>query len=396
MPRRKTDATKDDVAAPETPDASEEIRPGAEAASQPETGALPPAGAESEPAPQPAATESAEAVATVTVDEAAAGDPAAAAAEPSAPEAAERAPEPAPEQAAEQAAERAAEPVAVEEREADHHEDHGEEEGWSLPARVLTALVLLLAGAGLGIWAAPKIAPVLPAGMKPVADWLTPGAGMAETEIAALRGQLDQGLSGVETRLAALPTPDDLDQRIASAVDGARGELAGEIDALRQAVGQIDPTAARQRLDRLDAGLKGQEAELSALKEQLAGAAAASGQLSDEAIKNLNVYNAEMQGLRAETGALQDRVSALATRIDEVAANAEREIATAQTRVGDMPRRSRCTGGPRSSRRRPPRSAPPRRAPRWRWCARRWRAASPSPTRSARSRAGRASAFPPG
>ncbi|HET9067334.1 MAG TPA: hypothetical protein VFN28_01730, partial [Amaricoccus sp.] len=247
----------------------------------------------------------------------------------------------------------ATEPVlqsAAEAPRPDHAGDHAaahpdeaveeEDEGWSLPARVLTALVLVLVGVALGIWAAPKIAPVLPSGMKPVADWLTPGASSAEAEIAALRAELDQGLSGVESRFAALPAPEAADQRIAAAVGSAKGELSGEIAALKRTVGQIDPTAARQQLDRLDAAVKGQEAELAALKEQLAGATAASGQRSDEAVDNLNVYSAEVEGLRAEMGTLQDKVSALATRIDQVAADADRQIATAQTRVGEIQTRA--------------------------------------------------------
>ena len=310
MPRRKNDATPDDVAAPETPGGGEEngreIQAAADAAGD---DGLPPPGAESEPAPQAVPTEPVEAV---TVD---AGPP-------------ETIPAPAPE------------PPAEERRFAEeHHEEAGEEEaGWSLPARVLTALVLLLAGAGLGLWAAPKLAPMLPSGMKPVADWLTPGSGAAEAEaeIAALRTDLDQGLGGVEARFADLPSGTDVDQRIGAAVGAAQGALAGEIATLKETVGQIDLTATRQQLDRLDAAMKGQAAELGDLKEQLAGTAAARGQLNEEAVQKLDVYSAEVQGLRAEMGTLQDNVSALAARIDEVAANADREIATAQTRVGEI------------------------------------------------------------
>ena len=200
--------------------------------------------------------------------------------------------------------------------------------------------MLLLAGAGLGIWGAPKLAPMLPSGMKPVADWLTPGAGTAEAEIAALRAELDQGLGGVEARFADLPSGSDVEQRIGAAVGAAQDAVAGEIAALKQTVGQIDPAAARQRLDRLDTAVQGQVTELKALKDQLAGTAATSGQLSDEAVQKLDVYSAEVQGLRAEMGALQDKVSGLATRIDEVAANADREIATARTEVGEIQTRA--------------------------------------------------------
>jgi hypothetical protein len=173
--------------------------------------------------------------------------------------------------------------------------------------------------------------------MDPVADWLTPGADDAEAEVAALRAQLDQGLSGVEARFADLPSAGDVDQRVSAAVGAARDELAAEVAALRQSVGQIDAAATRQRLDRLDTALQGQAGELTALKEQLQ---AASGQLSQEAVQQIDVYSAEVQGLRDQMRALQDQVSGLAARIDEVAANAEQQIATARSRVGEIQTRA--------------------------------------------------------
>jgi hypothetical protein len=172
--------------------------------------------------------------------------------------------------------------------------------------------------------------------MQPVANWLTPGVVGAETEVAELRTRLDEGLGGVEARFADLPSGTDVDTRIASAVDAAQTKLAADIATLRQTVAQMDGADTRQRLDRLDAAVQGQVAELSSIKEQLAGGVAASGQLSEEAAQKIDVYSAELEGLRAEMGTLQDKVSGLASRVDEVAANAEREIATAQTRVGEI------------------------------------------------------------
>jgi hypothetical protein len=74
-------------------------------------------------------------------------------------------------------------------------------------------------------------------------------------------------------------------------------------------------------------------AELKALKDQLSGSTAASGQLSEDAAKKIDVYRAELDGLRAEMSALQDKVGGLSTRIDQVAANADRKIETAQSQV---------------------------------------------------------------
>ena len=71
MPRRKTDAANEDVAAPEALGGGPEIRPEGEVPPEGAADALPPAGAESQPAPR---TEAAEPVEAVTVDEAAAAD----------------------------------------------------------------------------------------------------------------------------------------------------------------------------------------------------------------------------------------------------------------------------------------------------------------------------------
>ena len=308
MPKRRADATEDDPVTPETGGAGDEIRSDATAG---EPDPLPAAGAESEPAVQPEPPVGT--VETVTVDEAAA--------EP-APEAAPR-PEP------------TAEPAHAEVRE-DLSEEHHEEEGMSLAARLLTVLLLLIAGAALGIWGAPRLAPLLPSGLAPVADWLTPGRSDAEAEIAALRERVEGQIGGVETRLAELKPADDIDARIASAVGASDTKLSAEIGALQEALKANDGADVRQRLDRLDATLQGQAAELGTLKDQLSGATEASGQLNDEAVQKIDVYRGEVDGLRAEMGTLGDKVAALATRIDEVAAEADRQIQTAQSKVGEV------------------------------------------------------------
>ncbi len=314
MPRRKTDATKDDVAAPETSDGADEIRPEPLAGTgAPESESLLPAGAESEPAPR---TEPVEIVDAVTVDETEAA-PVIADAPPSEPERGDE-------------SDPATEPLRFTEEEP--HEE--EEAGWSFAAKALTGLVLLLAGAALGVWAGPRLAPMLPSGMKPVADWLSPADGAAE--IDALRAQLDQEISGVGTRIADLPSGSDVEGRIGAAVSASEEKLAAEIATLRESLGQLDGAGTRQQLDRLDTAIQGQGAELAALKDQLAGSTATSGQLSEETVQRIDVYRGELDGLRAEFGSLQDKVSGLATRIDEVAANADREIATAQSRVGEV------------------------------------------------------------
>lgn len=303
MPKRKADATEDDPVTPGEGDVPPEATGEATPTDQEP---LPAPGAESEPEQPPPPPEAP--VETVTVDEA--------------------------------VSEPVGEPGPASEARDEPADDHHDDDGMSWPARLLAALVLVIAGAALGIWGAPRLAPLLPSGLQPVADWLAPGKADTEAEIAALRADLDQKVGGVETRLADLASGDDIDARIATAVGAADTRLSAEIAALKEALGANDDTDIRQRLDRLESGLEGRSAELQALKDQLSGATAASGQLNEEAVSRIDVYSGQVDGLRAEMGSLGDKVAALATRVDEVAAEADRQIQTAQSRVGEIQARA--------------------------------------------------------
>jgi hypothetical protein len=224
------------------------------------------------------------------------------------------------------------EPAAAAEGIEEAHEPE-EEAGGSLASKVLAGLVLLLIGAGLALWGAPRLAQHLPSGIAGVAEWLTPGARDAEVRIAELDVRLEQRLGGVESRLSGLAGLEEVDARIGAAVDAAAARLDGEIAAVRESVERLGSNDLPQQLARLQSTLEGQGAELATLKEQLSGTEAASGQLSEEAVARIDVYQAELDGLRAEVGTLQDRVAGLATQVGQAVQNAEREIESARTRV---------------------------------------------------------------
>jgi hypothetical protein len=216
------------------------------------------------------------------------------------------------------------------------YEAHEEEAGTSWATRLLVALVLLIAGAGLGLWAAPKVAPMLPSGLAPVAEWLTPGRQEAAAEIAALEGRIDSTSADVQARLADLPSADDLDGRVSAAVGDLETRLRSEIEAVRSSLVQPDDSALRQRLDRVESGIEGQTAELATLKQQLEGTTAAGGQVSQDAINRIDTYRAELEGLRAEMATLQDQVGTLASRVDQAAAAADRQVTAAQSKVEEI------------------------------------------------------------
>ncbi len=227
---------------------------------------------------------------------------------------------------------------AVAARDRETAEDYAEEEhGSSFAAKALTWLVLLLAGAGLGIWAAPKIAPSLPSGMAPVAAWLSPGQNAAEARIAELETRLDAGLSDVGAQVAALDASGDVEAALASVRSELEARIAGTESALtelRDTVSGLDGAETRQRLGRVEAALEGQVAELAGLKDQLtAGGTTAVGAIGAEQV---DLYRSQVEGLRAEMGAVSDSVSVLSSRIDEVAATADRSISAAQLKVEEV------------------------------------------------------------
>lgn len=194
---------------------------------------------------------------------------------------------------------------------------------WSPAAKALAALALLSLGAVAGLWAAPRIAPHLPAGMAPVAAWLTPGATEAEARVAEIRGEV----AALQARVADLPTAEALRGEAQSLVGQTRDSLAADIAALRDQIGQGGAPAPAQRFGQIESTLSGIGAELAALKGQIEGGAPAPG---TGAVAGLDTYRAELDGLRAEVGRLSGEVGALTGRLDEAetsAAEAEAEAA---------------------------------------------------------------------
>lgn len=212
----------------------------------------------------------------------------------------------------------------------DHHaadDEHQEEEaeGSSFAAKLLTLLVVLIAGAALGIWAAPKVAPMLPSGMAPVAAWLTPGAAGAEDEIAALSGRIDDLSAKLDGVSGEVATQAD----VSSAVAAAKTETDAALADLRTTVEAADSADVAQRIARLESSVEGQAGEVSSLRDQLSGASASGS-------AEIDVYRAELEGLRGEMQDLTNRVAGLSHQIEEVGATADRSISAAEEKVAEI------------------------------------------------------------
>jgi predicted nucleic acid-binding Zn-ribbon protein len=191
--------------------------------------------------------------------------------------------------------------------------------------------VLLIAGAAIGIWAAPRIAPHLPAGMAPVADWLSPRDPELENRIAALEAETGAAVTELraEVERLAAETGDtaDLDARLAAIEAG----VEDRIGALGEDLAALDGAETRDRLSRLEAAVEGHQETLTSLRDQLAGV-----DVGEATAQQFDAYEAELAGMRGEFRDVAGQVGTLSRRIDEVAAQAERQIEIARTRVEEV------------------------------------------------------------
>ncbi|MXU64807.1 COG4223 family protein [Oceanomicrobium pacificus] len=184
-----------------------------------------------------------------------------------------------------------------------------EDHSTSLAARALQIIALLFIGALIALWAAPKIAQNLPAGMAPVAEWLAPGQ-------AELAERLEAENAALAARIAALEEAPAPETGTPAEVETLRAELDQLRDALQSSgAGDLESriAAAESRID----GLVG---AFGSLEQQLTDAAASEGGTINSA--QLAAMAANVDGLKAEIETLLSRNEDLNRRIGEIAATA--------------------------------------------------------------------------
>lgn len=213
----------------------------------------------------------------------------------------------------------------------EYHEDTG-----SVAGRVLFWLFLLVAGAVLILWAGPKVAPNLPSGLAPVAEWLTPGQRAAQMQVEEMEARLNARIDTLDTGL----TPEGVEERIDAAMVESEQRSAESITALSAQVNDLsdqvaaaDSAAIEERLAQVETRLEGITAEMSSLRSDLTGLAAGEGGITGQNAAQIDAFTAALEGLQAELDSISARNGALDQRIDEVAATAERQLATAREEV---------------------------------------------------------------
>lgn len=204
----------------------------------------------------------------------------------------------------------------------------------SLASRALRGLVLIFVGIAIALWGAPKLAPLLPAGLAPVAEFLMPGQSEAKSDVAALRAELDE-------RLAAVPTSTGVDQAaIDEAIAAYAATQAEEMGVIKDALAATDGQDIEARIASLESQVEGLNAELAAVGERLSLQITENGAtLSEEAASKLSGYQAVLEGLKAQVADLAAKNGALSQKVEEAATASARRVEEAEqeasTKVAD-------------------------------------------------------------
>ena len=214
------------------------------------------------------------------------------------------------------------------------HEDqaHDEEQGHrSLAATALMVLVGIIFISSLTLWAAPKLAPNLPAGM---AKYLLPGQVDSESRLAGLDDAIAGEATKSEAAIAALNAEiAALGARLDAAAESSQTETSQAEAALATAQSAAESVAADAatlgaRLDAIEVELASLRDEFGAVSTALADAGTGEGATSPEIAAAIAALGARLDSLAAsvEDGAaaqaLKARIAALATRLDTVESSA--------------------------------------------------------------------------
>lgn len=204
----------------------------------------------------------------------------------------------------------------TEDHEPDHH-GHDLDEHGSFPTWLKVMLILLF-GAAAALWGGPRIAPLLPSGLAPVARFLEPGsvkqAKVIDDRLSALENQAPQ-------TSAPAPSTEAIDAAVAAALAeydaGIRSEMAG----LSDSVSAVESGDIKTRLAQLETTVEGLQAQMTSLGDQLEATVADSLERQKAmSAEQAASFQARIDGLTAQLEQLAARHGSLQQAIDEVAA----------------------------------------------------------------------------
>lgn len=195
----------------------------------------------------------------------------------------------------------------------------------SLAARALRGLLLVSIGIIVALWGAPKLAPVLPAGLGPVAEFLMPGQSDAKASVAALRAELDQKLANVLKSTGIDQTA------INKSISANAVTQAEEIEIIKDALFSIQGQDIETRIALLESQFKGLSAEISTVTERVILQIPKNDAiLSETAATELSGYSAALEKLKSQVSELSVTNSKLSQKIEEASKASSRRIKEAE------------------------------------------------------------------
>ncbi len=221
------------------------------------------------------------------------------------------------------------EPVDEPGQDDDEHDAHHV----SLAARSLQILALLAVGAVFGLWAGPRVAPYLPAGMAPVAAWLSPQTNASTAALEALRADTGARITALETALASGVTRDEIETRLSNFQTDIVNPLRDQMTALSDQVAAADTTAMESRLWAVESKVEGLVAELDSLRGALGNLATEGGSISADTAASIAAYRTRIDALQAQVNEITNRQGVLTRSVAAVQASASAQVEQAQALV---------------------------------------------------------------
>jgi len=150
------------------------------------------------------------------------------------------------------------------------NEDEQHHEHTSIAASILRVLAILIIGATVALWVGPKIAPKLPVGLKPVADFLSPQLDVTN-QIAALQSDYENRLAEIEVTIKKADATANIEPLLALLATKDT-ETVAAVDAVAKATKALEAAVATL------------QSELTKVTARQA-LSAEGGQASDEALQ---------------------------------------------------------------------------------------------------------------
>ncbi|NOR61446.1 MAG: hypothetical protein GQ535_02990 [Rhodobacteraceae bacterium] len=208
-------------------------------------------------------------------------------------------------------------------------DEHEEEHHVSFAARSLQILALVVAGIIFGLWAGPRVAPHLPAGMAPVAAWLSPQTNASTDALEALRAETNLRLAVLETGIKR----EEIETRLANFQTDIVNPLRDQMNALSGQIAAADSTAIEARLWAVEGKVEGLIAELKSLQEMLGSVAAEGGAISADTAASIAAYRTRIDALQAQVNEITARQGELTSAVAAAQTTATERVEEAQTLV---------------------------------------------------------------